>query len=76
MNDHQTAVHLTDGQLGAAKAGAAWSATGIAWWLESIGVNSWGDVAAMLAALYSFLLICEWIWKRIKRKKERVNGRG
>lgn len=61
---------LTDGQVAAAKAGGAWTATGVAWWLEAIGIQSWGDLAAMLAAFYSLLLICEWVWKRIKRKDE------
>ena len=40
-------------------------------WLASVGVNSWTDVAAMLAALYSVLLIVEWLWKRAKWGKRR-----
>ena len=30
-------------------------------------LNSWSDVAAVLAALYSVLLIVEWVWKRVAR---------
>jgi hypothetical protein len=25
----------------------------------------WGEIAAALAAIYSFLLISEWFWKRL-----------
>lgn len=28
-----------------------------------VGVTSWADFAAMLAAFYSLLLIVEWFWK-------------
>lgn len=64
---------MTEGQMGATKAGGAWTITGFAWWLESIGINTWGDAAAMLAAMYSALLIIEWFWKRFKRNKEKHN---
>lgn len=33
----------------------------------AVGFTSWADVAAFLAALYSALLIGEWLWKRIFR---------
>lgn len=36
-------------------------------WLAALGITSWGDFAAMLAALYSLLLIIEWCWKRFGR---------
>lgn len=36
-----------------------------AWALFSI--TSWGDLAAVLAALYSALLIAEWVWKKLLR---------
>lgn len=62
---------MTDGQVNATKAGGAWTVTGLAMWLESIGIQNWGDLAAMLAALYSFLLIAEWFWKRLQRNKEK-----
>lgn len=64
------AVALTDGQVGSMKAATAWGATGVSIWLERIGVTSWGDVAAMLAALYSLLLIIEWLWKKLKRIRD------
>lgn len=33
----------------------------------AVGITSWSDVAAALAALYTLLLILEWLWKRIGR---------
>lgn len=36
-------------------------------WLATLGVTSWGDLAAALAALYSLLLILEWCWKKFGR---------
>lgn len=32
-----------------------------------IGVTSWADAAAFLGAVYSALLILEWLWKKIFR---------
>lgn len=46
----------------AIKIASAWAA----WW-ASVGITSWSDVAAMLAALYTALLIFEWMWKRVFR---------
>jgi hypothetical protein len=51
------------------KAGAAWGGVGISKLLEAVGIGSWGDLAAMLAALYSLLLICEWGWKKWKARR-------
>lgn len=59
----------------AVKAVSAWVA---------VGFTSWADVAAFLAAVYSFILILEWIWKKfgrpfaeskgwVKRKKRRAD---
>lgn len=42
----------------AVKVFSAWAA---------FGITSWSDVAALLAALYSLLLIGEWVWKRFGR---------
>lgn len=50
----------------------------------AVGITSWADLAAFLAALYSFMLICEWLWKKLgrpffeargwlKRKKRRAD---
>lgn len=33
----------------------------------AVGITSWADVAAALAALYSAILIAEWVWKRMLR---------
>lgn len=38
---------------------------GSAWLL--VGITSWADFAAALAALYSALLICEFVWKKVMR---------
>ena len=54
-----------DTKVGVLKAGSAWGAV----WLAKVGITGWGDVAAILAALYSLILICEWFYKRWKRKE-------
>lgn len=36
-------------------------------WLAALGVTSWGEFAAFLAAIYSLLLILEWCWKKFVR---------
>lgn len=33
--------------------------------VASFGIATWGDVAALLAAIYSACLIGEWIWKKV-----------
>lgn len=48
---------------GVAKAGAIW--VGVA--LGKAGVQTWSDLAAMLAAVYSAILIVAWFWRAIKR---------
>lgn len=40
------------------KIGSAWGA---------VGITSWADAASFLAALYTFLLVLEWLWKRAVR---------
>lgn len=42
----------------AAKVASVWVATLF---------TSWADVAAFLAAIYSLLLIGEWLWKKVGR---------
>lgn len=39
-------------------------------WLAAIGFQSWGDVASFLAALYTALLIAEWVRNRFFRVKK------
>lgn len=52
MNDNTTIAHPI------AKAASAVVAAGMAGY-------SWSEIAAMLAALYTVILIGEWMWKRI-----------
>lgn len=33
----------------------------------AVGITSWADFASFLAALYSLLLISEWVWKKWTR---------
>ncbi|WP_313080415.1 hypothetical protein [Pulveribacter sp.] len=33
----------------------------------AVGISSWQEAAAAAAALYSFLLIFEWTWKKVWR---------
>lgn len=40
------------------KVGSLWAA---------VGIGSWTDAAAFLAAVYSLILLLEWAWKRIAR---------
>ena len=51
--------------IGGTKATVAWGA---------VGISSWSDVAALLAALYTALLIVEWVWKRIARPAAEKRG--
>ena len=44
-----------EGLVAGAKLGSVWAA---------VGVTSWADVAAVLAAVYSALLIIEFAWKK------------
>lgn len=54
-----------DTKASASKAGAAWFGV----FLSHLGIHSWSDLAAVLAAIYSALLICEWCWKRWKARQ-------
>jgi hypothetical protein len=33
----------------------------------AVAITSWADIAAMLAAVYTLLLILEWLWKKFGR---------
>lgn len=44
----------------ALKATSAIAAAGVAGY-------TWSEIAAFLAATYTFILICEWMWKRVIR---------
>lgn len=39
-----------------------------------VAITSWSDLAAFLAALYSFLLICDWLWKKMGRPYAEEHG--
>ncbi len=38
------------------KIGTAWGA---------VGITSWADAASAIAFLYTFVLLCEWLWKKL-----------
>lgn len=50
MNDTQVSV-----AQGGLKIASAWTI---------VGITSWADVASALAALYTVILISEWVWKK------------
>jgi flavodoxin len=51
---------MVDGQdkMDALKIASAWAA---------VGVTSWSDFAALVASLYTCVLIGEWFWKKALR---------
>jgi hypothetical protein len=49
------------------KSATAWGGVVFAKYLEAIGITSWGDFAAACAAVYSLILIGEWVYKKFKR---------
>lgn len=55
-----------DTRAGVLKAGLAW--IGVA--LSHLGIHTWSDVAAVLASIYSLILICDWLYKRWRRYHE------
>ena len=38
----------------------------------AVAITSWSDVAAILAAIYTLILIGEWAWKKIRPTFERM----
>lgn len=50
--------------------GGAWGGYGVSKWLEAIGVSSWSDVAAIVATVYTVLLIADWIRKKWKGRSK------
>lgn len=55
MFDHLT-PDKKEGLIAGAKLTSVWAA---------VGITSWADVAAFMAAMYSLLLVCEFLWKKI-----------
>lgn len=49
-----------------AKAASSLGATGGALMAKAVEL-SWSEIAAMMAAIYTSLLIMEWFWKRLWR---------
>lgn len=52
MNNESTVA------LPGVKIASAWAA---------VGITSWSDAAAALAAAYSAVLLLEWVWKKLGR---------
>lgn len=40
----------------------------------AVGITSWADFAAFLAAVYSALLILEWLWKKAIKPFMQMRG--
>ena len=54
-----------EGAIAAMKLGSVWAA---------VGITSWADAAALLAAIYSALLIAEFLWKKLFRPMAEARG--
>lgn len=57
---HDSTVPDADLATMVLKAVSAWGAVVLA----HLGIGHWSDLAAMLASLYTFILLCEWAVKR------------
>ena len=55
-----------DAAASAAKAGAIWVGVGI-----GHTQVSWAELASILAAIYSAMLIVDWIWRKYKSWKRK-----
>jgi hypothetical protein len=53
------------------KAATAWCGVGISKALDAVGITSWGDFAAMLASIYTAVLLADWAWKKWRGRKKR-----
>lgn len=49
------------------KSATALGGAGIAKYMASIGITSWGDAAAAMAFAYSAVLFLEWWWRKAIR---------
>lgn len=47
----------------AVKAGVAWGGVIFA----KMGIQTWSDVAAVMATVYTSLLIVAWVWRAVRR---------
>lgn len=55
---------MTDDKASVVKAGAAWGGVSISKALAMVGIATWSDFAAACAAVYSLILIFDWLRKR------------
>jgi len=49
-----------EGVIAGAKLGTVWAA---------VGITTWADFAAFMAAIYSVLLVGEFVWKKMLRRE-------
>lgn len=59
-DDLQNVVNEQTVVAPATKVVTAWAA---------VGITSWSDVAAALAAVYTLILIVEWAWKKVVKHR-------
>ncbi|MGK3946827.1 hypothetical protein ABK046_51740, partial [Streptomyces caeruleatus] len=57
IGGHQVSDQLTAGTM---KAGSAWIVVAF----SKLGITNWSDLAAVLASIYTTLLIIDWLWKK------------
>lgn len=69
MSSEQSPIHSTLTDPNAVKAAAAWGGYSVSQVLSFFGFHSWGDFAAFCAAVYSLILIGEWLWKKWKARE-------
>lgn len=62
---HESAVPDADLATMVFKAAIAWGGV----MLSHLGIEHWSDLAAMLASLYTFVLLCEWAVRRWKASR-------
>ena len=48
---------------GVVKAGIAWGGV----LFSKAGIHTWSDVAAVMASVYTALLIVAWVWRAVRR---------
>lgn len=61
-------IDQTQMRVDAAKLGTAWAGVG------AVATWDWGQIAEMLAALYTVLLIADWLWRRVARPTAESRG--
>lgn len=60
-----------DDKLLAAKASGPWALFGFGQLLSSIGINSWADASYAAGFFLSCLLIADFFWKKLKKRKDK-----